>query len=338
MESILFCLDGRFGLANSIIERCNSWNVEHKVRLGHTNEQIFSDSEVCIDFIDSVRGKRVYLLTSPTTSNDIIRLTLAIDAAVRGAAKEIVPILPYFPYSRSDKKDQKRGPIGAKVMAKMIENSGATSLITFDLHADQIQGFFDIPVTHIEGKNVFVDYVASVYTPETKLCGPDAGSSKRIKRMRDQLQKKHNIDATYVMMDKTRIEANKVDKMIIIGDVKDCDVIVLDDIGDTLGTLSKAIDTLYENGAKSVRAIISHPILSGKAYQILFNSKITELVVSDSLAIARVINVESEGYQFHMFSVKDKVKVIGISRHVGMAMAAINNDMSYEMLKSREKL
>ena len=183
MESIIFILDEN---GDNIYSDILSYFTKRgiKLNIGKVNKQKFSDGELCTDFESSVRGKRVYLLSSPNTSDEIIKLEFAIDAAKRAAAKEIIPVLPYFPYARQDKKDQSRGPIGAKVMALKLEAIGATSIITFDLHADQIQGFFEIPVTHVEGKNIFASYIKEIATENTVLCGPDAGSGKRVKRMK----------------------------------------------------------------------------------------------------------------------------------------------------------
>lgn len=338
MESLIFALDGRSALLNDILVEANKWNMELNTESGSLRNQKFSDGELCVDFTDSVRGKRVYLLTSPNISDEIIKLTLAIDAAKRAGAKEIIPILPYFPYARQDKKDQSRGPIGAKVMAEIIENCGATSVITFDLHADQIQGFFNIPVTHIEGKNVFDTYIASIANENTILCGPDAGSGKRVKRMKDQLAKHHDIQLNYVMLDKTRRQANVIDEMVIIGDVKGKDVIILDDMVDTAGTLCKAAEVLIEAGAKSVRAIISHGVLSGNAFVNIGGSKLTELVVSDSLPKKDSYELCAKNYnEEDCFKIKKAfghVKYESIAKQIGFVMAALNNNMSYEMMKS----
>lgn len=317
MDSILVSLDGREDLANKVIRFINTAKVKEKITLDIVNNQKFSDGELCVDFTSSIRGKRVYLLSSPNTSDEIIKLNLAIDAAKRAAAREIIPILPYFPYARQDKKDQSRGPIGAKVMVEMIEHRGATGIITFDLHADQIQGFFNIPVTHLEGKNVFDSFIASIYDNDTILCGPDAGSGKRVKRMKEQLSKYHDIQINYVMLDKSRKEANVIDEMIVIGDVKGKNVIILDDMVDTAGTLCKAAEVLMEEGAKSVRAIISHPVLSGPAYERIEASVLKDLVVSDSLASNRSV----------------RIKTISVARQIGLAMIAINSKTSYENLK-----
>jgi ribose-phosphate pyrophosphokinase len=316
-ESVLISLDERTRLAEDIMNFIEKQPLN--ISLGEVRRQKFSDGEVCPDFQTSVRGKRVYLLTSANTAEKIMELNLAIDAAKRAAAKEIIPILPYFPYARQDKKDQSRGPIAAKVMVEMLEQRGSTGVITFDLHADQIQGFFNIPVTHLEGKNVFDSYIASIFNENTVLCGPDAGSGKRVKRMKDQLKNYHDININYVMMDKTRKEANVIDEMYIIGDVKGKDVIILDDMVDTAGTLCKAAEVLIEEGANSVRAIISHGVLSGPAYDRIQGSMLTELVISDSLET-------NGGY---------KISTISLSEQISLAITAIDSDSSYEGLKGK---
>jgi ribose-phosphate pyrophosphokinase len=319
LESVLVSLDGRNELAESIVKSVNKHfgTIEKNIKLDVINSQKFSDGELCVDFETSIRGKRVYILTSPNNSDEIIKFNLAIDAAKRGAAKEIILILPYFPYARQDKKDQSRGPIGAKVMAEMMEQRGATGIITYDLHADQIQGFFNVPVTHLEGKNVFDSYIAKIVDEDTVLCGPDAGSAKRVKRMKDQIHTYHNKSLNIVMMDKTRKEANVIDEMIIIGDVAGKHVIIVDDMVDTAGTLCKAAEVLIEAGAKSVRAVISHGVLSGKAYDRIEESALTELIVSDSLDVKK----------------SKKIKVISVEKQIALAICAINSHSSYEGLK-----
>ena len=322
MESILFSIDNNTELVNKVLHTCQ-YRGNISISLGKQRDQSFSDGELCVDFESSVRGKRVYLLSSPHTSDEIIKLELAIDAAKRSGAKEIIPILPYFPYARQDKKDQVRGPIGAKLMALKLEAIGATAIITYDLHADQIQGFFEIPVTHIEGRNIFDEYIRSIHTKDTVFCGPDAGSGKRVKRIKEQVNERYGINIPIVMMDKTRKEANKVDEMIIIGDVTDKDVIILDDMVDTAGTLCKAAEVLLENGAKSVRALISHGVLSGKAYENIANSKLVELVVSDSLRVK----------SFKTGPAYEKIKTLTVADQIALAIYAIDCEYSYEALK-----
>lgn len=340
IESLLFCLDDRIELAGKILARANSWSVDNKIKMGDLNKQKFSDSELCVDYVSSVRGKRVYILMSATNSDDIMYLNLAIDAAKRGAAKEIIPILPYYPYARGDKKDQYRGPVAAKVIAEMLEQRGATSVITFDLHADQIQGFFNVPITHVEGKNVFVKEVFKLITPMSVLCGPDVGSSKRLKRMQKQLKKQFDVDVSWVLIDKERHEANKVDSMTVIGDVKGKHVIIIDDMVDTGGTLCKAAETLLQQGALSVRAFISHGVLSGPAYDNILNSKLEELVVSDSLPLLTVFNKRIGGFNSETterVNTSNKIRQVSIAQQFGLAIAAINNNMSFEALKQNEK-
>ena len=337
-DSYLFSLDGRTDLADLVLQEANCLLETNTTQLGVLRTQKFSDGELCVDFTTSVRGKRVYILSSPNTSDEIMKLNLAIDAAKRGAAREIIPILPYFPYARQDKKDQSRGPIGAKIMAEMVEQRGATSVITFDLHADQIQGFFNIPITHLEGKNVFDGHIDSIITPETILCGPDAGSGKRVKRMKDQLQKRYGHNLNYVMLDKTRKEANVIDEMIIIGDVTGKDVIILDDMVDTAGTLCKAAEVIMGAGAKSVRAVISHGVLSGPALERIGNSVLTELIISDSLTKPDPQKVCGKDFSeekcHHIINGGNKIKVISVAKQIGFAMCALNNQYSYEALKA----
>ncbi len=341
-DSLLFVLDGQDDLGKSIILEANKWSPNNQTELGFLRSQKFSDGELCVDFTDSVRGKRVYIFSSPNTSDEIMKLNLAIDAAKRAAASEIIPILPYFPYARQDKKDQSRGPIGAKIIAEMLEQRGATSVITFDFHADQIQGFFNIPVTHIEGKNIFDEYVSLITNENTILCGPDAGSGKRVKRMKEQIHKHFNISLNYVMLDKSRKEANVIDEMVIIGDVKDKDVIILDDMIDTAGTLCKAAEVLMEAGANSVRAIISHGVLSGPAYQRIGESVLTELIISDSLPKKNMKNlIDNNPNEFiweYLLIGHNKIKVISVANQIGLAVAAINNSLSYEALKSQKEI
>lgn len=319
IESVLVSLDNRIELAEAIVKSVNKHfgTIEKNITLDAVNSQKFSDGELCVDYETSIRGKRVYILTSPNNSDEIMKMTLAIDAAKRAAAKEIIMILPYFPYARQDKKDQARGPIGATIISKMIQVLGATGVITYDLHADQIQGYFDIPVTHLEGKNIFDSYIAKIADEDTVLCGPDAGSAKRVKRMKDQIHTYHNKSLNIVMMDKSRKEANVIDEMIIIGDVAGKNVIIVDDMVDTAGTLCKAAEVLIEAGAKSVRAVISHGVLSGPAYDRIEASALTELIVSDSLEVNK----------------SKKIKVVSVDKQIALAICAINSHSSYEGLK-----
>jgi len=325
MKSIIFSVDGRKNLLSDVerqlmlIEK-----LDNLTPFGDINAQAFSDGEVCVDFEDSVRGKRVYLICSPNDSDKIMQLNFAIDAAKRAAAREIIPILPYFPYARQDKKDQTRGPIGAKVMAEMLENRGATQIITFDLHADQIQGFFNIPVTHMEGKYLFDSQIYNLHQDgghDVVLCAPDAGAAKRVKHFRDQILKRYDLNLPMVHIDKTRVEANEVESMILIGDVTDKHVVIIDDMCDTGGTLVKACDLLLEKGGKHVSAIVTHGILSGPALERIAGSKFEQFLCSDTLEL----NICAEGSQY--------ITQVSIAKQIAKAIVAINNDRSIHELK-----
>lgn len=324
MESLLFDLNNKTDLFDLILESCKQNGLDIKV--GDLITENFSDGEVSAFFKTSVRNKRIFILTTPNSSDKIMELMLIIDAAKRASAKEIIPIITYMPYSRTDKKDQARGPIGAKVMAEMIENRGATSIVTLDLHADQIQGFFNIPVLHMEGKYLFDRYIFELYRDHCGdsmvLCAPDAGAAKRVKGFRDQIRNRWDIDVPIVMIDKTRLKANEVDTMVIIGEVKDKDVVIIDDMCDTAGTLCKAAEELKNKGAKSVTAIATHRVLSGLAYSKLHKSILSEFVCSDSLPIS-----EDSKY------IDIAVRVISTGRLIGKAIYAIIKDTSVESLK-----
>lgn len=326
IESVLISLDGRTKLANTIVKSVNKHfgTIEKNINLDNVNSQKFSDGELCVDFQNSIRGKRVYLLSSPNNSDEIMKMNLALDAAKRAAAKEIIMILPYFPYARQDKKDQSRGPIGAKIIVEMIENRGATGVITYDLHADQIQGFFNIPITHLEGKNVFDSYISKIYDEDTILSSCDAGGVKRVKRMVSRLKETYSIDINYVVIDKVRVKANSVESVTIIGDVKNKDVVIIDDMIDTFGSADKAIDGLIDAGAKSVRMIASHGVLSGPALDRISVSKLTELIISDSLELKIPKN----------HPVRDKIKVISLAEQIAYAICSINSSTSFHNIIS----
>jgi len=335
----MFSVDGRTDLVNAINKELLLF--ETHLVVGDINVQKFSDGEVCADFTTSVRGKRVYLVSSPNTAEKILQLNFAIDAAKRAGAKEIIPILPYFPYARQDKKDQPRGPIGAKVMAEMLENRGATSIITFDLHADQIQGFFNIPVMHMEGKYLFDRYIFNYYRDHVGdnivLCAPDAGAAKRVKGYRDQLKKRWDIDLSIVMIDKTRKKANEIDSMVIIGEVRAKDVIIIDDMCDTAGTLVKAAQELKYAGAKSVRSIVTHGVLSGSALQRIYDAKkdgvIEDFVCSDSLPVCdKKLFLAQSDYP----KAKDFITIISTAKQIVKGILATEQHISVEQLKSME--
>lgn len=331
MKPILFFLEDRPRLQENLIKNLDNLNLDYSV--GDIRPQIFSDREMMSDFLTSIRNRTIYIVSSPNNSDKIMMLNLAIDAAKRAGAKEIIPILTYYPYSRSDKKDQARGAIGGKVVAEMLENRGATSVILFDLHADQTQGFFNIPVIHMEGKFIFDEIIADIYDDlggNLVLCSPDAGATKRVKGFRDRVKEVFDYNIPMVMIDKTRKEANKVDEMVLIGDVNDKDVIIIDDMADTCGTLVKATEHLLEMGAKSVRAIVTHGVLSGPALERLYKSELKSFICTDSLPI--------NDYFFHSDYVvqvptNDVVTEVTITKQMAKAIKGVSKSISIESLK-----
>ena len=333
MKSIIFSLDKRDTLVKSIIRYFNKNSTSDETLIkGEVTVNTFSDGEVNAQYVDSVRGKRVYLLCSPTDCDLVMTLNLAIDAAKRASAKEIIPILPYFPYGRQDKKDI-RGPIGAKVVAEMIENRGATSVVLFDLHADQIQGFFNIPVTHMEGRFLFGDYISKLIKKlkgNVVLCSPDGGGVKRVKYLKDRLTNKYDQPMLYVTIDKTRKEANVVDEMVLIGDVTDKHVFIVDDILDTGGTACKAAEHIMEAGASSVRMVATHGVLSGPAFERISESVLEEVLISDSILLPKTVIINDVEVD-----PKTLIKVVSTADQISRAIIGINNNKSIENLKDK---
>lgn len=250
--------------------------------LGKVNVIRFSDGELQVSFEESVRGQSVFLIQStfPPAEN-LMEMLLMIDAAKRASAKEIIAVLPYFGYARQDRKDQPRVAIGSKLVADMLAVAGATRVMTMDLHADQIQGFFNIPVDHLYASTIFMPYIQGLNLPNLAIAAPDMGGSKRANAYAKHLK------CDIVICYKQRTKANVVDHMTAIGDIEGKNVVLVDDMIDTGGTLCKASDMMMERGALSVRAICTHGILSGKAYENIENSKITELIVTDTIPLKR---------------------------------------------------
>lgn len=247
--------------------------------LGKSTSQRFSDGELSFSFDESVRGCDVFLIQSTGPSDNLIELLLMIDAARRASAKYVTVVVPYYGYARQDRKDKPRVSIAAKLMANVLQAAGADRLMTCDFHADQIQGFFDIPVDHLVSASIFVPYIKALNLDDLIFAAPDVGSTKRVREFA-----KH-FAAEMVVCDKHRKRANEVASMQVIGDVTGKNVVMIDDIIDTAGTLTKAGNLLMEKGAKSVRAFCTHPILSGKAYENVENSALKELVVTDSIPL-----------------------------------------------------
>jgi ribose-phosphate pyrophosphokinase len=276
--------------------------------VGQVNIQQFSDGEFQPSFDESVRGSRVFLVQSTTPPADnFMELLMMIDAAKRASARHITAVLPYFGMARQDRKDKPRVPITAKLYAKMLEAAGATRVMTMDLHADQIQGFFEIPVDHLFSSSIFLPDMKALNLDNLTIASPDMGGSKRATAYGNQL------GADVVICYKQRKKANVIDKMTVIGNVKDQNVILLDDMVDTAGTLTKAADMLMGQGAKSVRAYCTHGVLSGPAYERLSNSAITELVITDTIPLKEP---------------HDKIRVLSVADLFASVMKSVNSNQS----------
>ncbi len=248
------------------------------VELGRVNISHFADGEYEVCYEEPVRGAEVYLVQSTfNASENLMELLLMIDAAKRASAHSVIAVIPYFGWARQDRKDKPRVSIAAKLVANLLTAAGIDRLITMDLHADQIQGFFDIPVDHLYASTMFVPDIASLGLKDMVIASPDVGGAKRA----NSYAKYFN--APLVLCHKQRLRANVVENMTIIGDVKDKDVILIDDLVDTAGTICKAASLMKDNGARSVRAYISHAVMSDPASERVMASGLDELIISDSI-------------------------------------------------------
>jgi ribose-phosphate pyrophosphokinase len=272
----------------------------------------FSDGEMSPSFDESVRGCDVFIIQSTFPSSDnLMELLLMIDAARRASAHYVTAVMPYFGYSRQDRKDRPRVGIGAKLIGNLLTAAGADRLMTIDLHAGQIQGFMDFPVDHLEGNAIFVPYLKSLNLDNIVFASPDVGGVVRTRNM----AKFFNADM--VICDKHRKRANEIASMQLIGDVKGADVVLVDDLIDTGGTLCKAAQLIMDKGAKSVRAVVTHPVLSGKAYENISNSILTELLVTDTIPQKQAC---------------DKIKVLSVAELFAKAIGRIRDHESISSL------
>ena len=267
----IFAASGSKELAVTIAE-------EFGQPLGNTSIVYFSDGEFEPSFDETVRGCHVFIVQStPPPSDNLMELLLMIDAAKRASAYKISAVMPYFGYARQDKKGKPRVPIGAKLVSNLLTAAGVDRVITMDLHADQIQGFFEVPVDHLFASTLFVPHIQSLNLNNLCIASPDMGGTKRANTYAKYLQ------TDVVVCYKHRDTANEISKMMLIGDVQAKDIVLVDDMVDTAGTLTRAADLMMQNGANSVRACCTHGILSGSAVERINNSQLSELIVTDTL-------------------------------------------------------
>jgi ribose-phosphate pyrophosphokinase len=280
--------------------------------LGAVTTLRFSDGEMSPSFDESVRGCDVFIIQSTfPTADNLMELLLMIDAARRASAHYVTAVIPYFGYSRQDRKDRPRVGIGAKLIGNLLTAAGADRLMTIDLHAGQIQGFMDFPVDHLEGNAIFVPYLKSLNLENIVFASPDVGGVVRTRNMAKFF------NAEMVICDKHRKRANEIASMQLIGDVKGADVVLVDDLIDTGGTLCKAAQLLMDKGANSVRAVVTHPVLSGKAYENISNSVLTELLVTDTIPQKQEC---------------DKIKVLSVAELFAKAIGRIRDHESISSL------
>ena len=271
----IFAGNGSHELAIKIAQRFGA-------SLGKITIQKFSDGEFQPIFLESIRGDYVFLVQSTyAPTENLMELLLMIDAAKRASAYKIIAVIPYYGFARQDRKDKPRVAIGSKLVATLLEAAVANRVITMDLHAPQIQGFFDIPVDHLDSSAIFIPYIEQLNLENLTFAAPDVGATNRIR----EISSYFNTDM--VICDKHRKRANEIASMVVIGDVTDRDVVIIDDICDTGGTLAKSAALLKEKGARSIRALITHPVLSGKAYENIENSVLEELIVCDTIPIKK---------------------------------------------------
>jgi len=278
------------------------------VEIGKVNFSHYSDGEFQPSFEESIRGARIFIIgsTNPSSEN-LMEMLLMLDAAKRASARHITAVIPYFGWARQDRKDKPRVPIGAKLIAKLIETAGATRIITMDLHADQIQGFFEKPVDHLYASSIFLPYLLSLKLNDLTIASPDMGGSKRAYAYSKFLK------SDVVICYKQRKKANIISHMELIGEVKGKNVILVDDMVDTAGTLTMAADLMIDRGAKSVRAICTHAILSGDAFDKIEKSKLEELIVSDSITSKKS---------------HSKIKILSCSKLFAEVMESVHSNKS----------
>ena len=287
---------------------CNSLDCP----LGSMNIEYFADGEFSVSYEESIRGREVFLIQSTFPSSDnLMELLLMVDAAKRASAKSIVAVIPYFGWARQDRKDKPRVSIGAKLIADILGQAGINRLITMDLHADQIQGFFNVPVDHLYASSVFINYIKSLDLENLVLATPDVGGTKRASAYAKFL------GTPMVICYKLRKKANVISDMQIIGDVEGMDVLIVDDIVDTAGTITKAAELMMKNGANSVRAIASHAVMSDPASTRVDQSALTEIIFTDSIPYSQK---------------SEKVRIISVAEMFANSIERVCNNESISSL------
>lgn len=285
--------------------------------LGHSTLRRFSDGELFVEIEENVRGADVFIVqpTCPPVNENLMELLIMIDACRRASARRITAVIPYYGYARQDRKTAPRTPISAKLVANLIVVAGARRVLTMDLHAGQIQGFFDIPVDHLYAMPVFIQYIKENFQGQDILIvSPDAGGVERAREYAKRL------NATMAIVDKRRPRPNESEVMNIIGEVKDKVAIIIDDMIDTAGTICKAAEALLERGAREVHAIATHPVLSGKAIERLSASPLKTVVVSDTIPLRE----EAKALE--------KIRVMSVANLLGEAIRRIHTDDSISSL------
>ena len=276
--------------------------------INNLNLTRFSDNEFITKIDDTVRGCDVFVVSAcPSSAESIWEMLMISDALKRASAAKIIGVFAYLPYSRQDKKNEAREPIAAKLLADTLQVAGYNRIVTIDIHADQIQGFYNIPVDHLSANYIFVPHIKQLNLDNLVFASPDAGGGKRAEKFAQMF------DTDLVFCHKTRPRANVIGQMKLVGDVKGKDVIIIDDLIDTAGTICKAADLMVDNGANSVRAIITHPVLSGKAYENLQNSKLIELITTDTIPLKQKL---------------DKITVLSVDEMLAHAIHNVNSNES----------
>ncbi len=286
--------------------------------LGKIKIQKFSDGEIGVEYEESIRGQFVFLIQSTFAPTDnMMELLLMIDAAKRASAYKVIAVIPYYGYARQDRKDKPRVAIGSKLVANMLVAAGADRIITMDLHAPQIQGYFDIPVDHLDASAIYIPYIESLNLENLTFAAPDVGSANRIREIASYFE------VDMVICDKHRRRANEIASMVVIGDVTNRDIVLIDDICDTGGTLCKSAALLMEKGARSVRAFCTHPVLSNNAYENITNSVLDELVVCNTIPVKKQT---------------DKIKVVSVADLFAIAIRNAFENRSINSLFIKSKM